>query len=126
MLKCPKCGIIDTIVVDSRDYGEYIRRRRKCRKCGHRQTTFERVEAKAQRHIGSNEGSVPQKQENISPEQIERYRAAFKCLELAKAELPDSNLVSIACEYGAGINLTREECENLLNMKVRDVINLEI
>ena len=46
MLKCPKCGIIDTIVVDSRDYGEYIRRRRKCRKCGHKQTTYERVKSK--------------------------------------------------------------------------------
>ena len=64
--------------------------------------------------------------QELSKEQIERYRAAFKCLELAKAELPNGDLITIACEYGAGINLTREECEKLLDMKVRDVINLEI
>lgn len=85
------------------------------------------------RHIGSNEGyklwctqarDFPRQE--LSKEQIERFRAAFKCLELAKAELPDRDLISIACEYGAGIKLTREECQKLLDMKVRDVINLEI
>ena len=46
MLKCPKCKISDTVVVDSRDHGDYIRRRRQCLNCGLRQTTFERVEPK--------------------------------------------------------------------------------
>ena len=69
---------------------------------------------------------IDEKEETFSREQIERFRAAFRCLELAKAELPNSDLISIACEYGAGINLTREECEKLLSMNVRDVINLEI
>jgi len=87
------------------------------------------------RHIGSNEGyklwctqarDFPR--ENLSKEQVERYRAAFRCLELAQAnkEEKDFDLIALACEYGAGMNLTREECEKLLNMKVRDVINLEI
>lgn len=67
-----------------------------------------------------------EKEEIFSREKIERFRAAFRCLELAKSELPTSDLVSIACEYGAGINLTREECEELLKMSVRDIINLEI
>jgi Zn ribbon nucleic-acid-binding protein len=119
MLKCPKCGVNDTVVVDSRDHGDYIRRRRKCRKCGHKQTTYEqRLKMKKK------------KVECPSKEQIERYRAAFKCLELAKAEMPETNegedLISIACEYGAGINLTKKECLKLLDMKVRDIIDLEI
>lgn len=46
MLKCPKCRISDTVVVDSRDHGDYIRRRRECLNCGFRQTTFERIEPK--------------------------------------------------------------------------------
>jgi hypothetical protein len=47
MLKCPNgCKIKDTTVIDSRDYGDYIRRRRQCRVCGLRQTTYERVEEK--------------------------------------------------------------------------------
>ena len=45
MLPCSKCGT-DTVVVDSRDHGDQIRRRRECRKCGHRQTTYERLELK--------------------------------------------------------------------------------
>ena len=79
--------------------------------------------------VGYNEGFKEGKvEDNISPEQVERYRAAFKCLELAQAnkEEKDFNLIDLACEYGAGINLTREECIKLLNMKVQDVINLEI
>ena len=46
-MRCPKCSHHDTRVLDSRDTHESreIRRRRKCEKCDHRFTTFERVEA---------------------------------------------------------------------------------
>lgn len=45
-MRCPYCESDDDRVVDSRasDGGEAIRRRRECRRCGHRYTTFERVE----------------------------------------------------------------------------------
>lgn len=45
-MKCPKCQHSDTKVVDSRDTNDNkeTRRRRECEKCGHRFTTFERVE----------------------------------------------------------------------------------
>jgi transcriptional repressor NrdR len=45
-MKCPKCGYMDTSVVDSRlsKDGVAIRRRRHCPKCGTRFTTYERVE----------------------------------------------------------------------------------
>jgi transcriptional repressor NrdR len=43
---CPMCRADDTKVVDSRlaDEGAAVRRRRRCPSCGHRFTTFERVD----------------------------------------------------------------------------------
>ncbi|MBA2282450.1 MAG: transcriptional repressor NrdR [Acidimicrobiia bacterium] len=45
-MRCPTCSIDDDKVVDSRPAteGDAIRRRRECLGCGHRFTTFERVE----------------------------------------------------------------------------------
>jgi len=45
-MRCPVCVEADTRVVDSRsaDDGAAIRRRRECGGCGHRFTTFERLE----------------------------------------------------------------------------------
>ena len=45
-MRCPACGNGDTKVVDSRtaQNADAIRRRRKCDTCGHRFTTYERVE----------------------------------------------------------------------------------
>jgi transcriptional repressor NrdR len=44
-VRCPRCSACDDRVVDSRevDRGESIRRRRECRRCGYRFTTFERL-----------------------------------------------------------------------------------
>jgi len=45
-MRCPVCVEADSRVVDSRsaDDGAAIRRRRECESCGHRFTTFERLE----------------------------------------------------------------------------------
>jgi transcriptional repressor NrdR len=45
-MRCPFCQNPDTDVVDTRKLndGEMIRRRRRCRACGRRFTTYERVE----------------------------------------------------------------------------------
>lgn len=45
-MHCPRCGVDDDRVVDSRpaDRGSAVRRRRECHACGDRFTTFERVE----------------------------------------------------------------------------------
>lgn len=45
-MRCPICGADDDRVVDSRPAqdGAAIRRRRECRSCGYRFTTFERIE----------------------------------------------------------------------------------
>ncbi len=44
-MRCPRCSACEDRVVDSRevDRGESIRRRRECRNCGYRFTTFERL-----------------------------------------------------------------------------------
>jgi transcriptional repressor NrdR len=46
VVRCPQCSGNDDKVVDTRatDDGAAIRRRRECLTCGHRYTTFERVE----------------------------------------------------------------------------------
>lgn len=45
-MRCPKCGCIESKVVDSRrpDAQDVIRRRRECVECGFRFTTYERRE----------------------------------------------------------------------------------
>ncbi len=46
-MKCPFCGFEDSNVIDSRptDEGQRIRRRRECKKCGKRFTTYEVIES---------------------------------------------------------------------------------
>ena len=44
---CPYCGHDDSHVIDSRDAGDGIRRRRECLQCGLRYTTYERVQTTA-------------------------------------------------------------------------------
>jgi|SRR3989304_6884677 len=48
-MKCPFCAVIDTEVLESRvvEDGAGIRRRRECKKCGKRFTTFEEVRGTA-------------------------------------------------------------------------------
>ena len=45
-MRCPKCAVDDTKVIDSRESAEgtAIRRRRSCTACQHRFTTYERLE----------------------------------------------------------------------------------
>ena len=42
-MKCPYCGELDSRVVDTRAAGDGIRRRRECKTCGKRFTTYEQV-----------------------------------------------------------------------------------
>ncbi|MDR0525318.1 MAG: transcriptional regulator NrdR [Spirochaetaceae bacterium] len=47
-MRCPHCGNFDDRVIESRTLanGEAIRRRRECNGCGHRFTSYERIEDK--------------------------------------------------------------------------------
>ena len=86
-MKCPYCGHVEDMVVDSRSLAEggIIRRRRECIKCHHRFTTYERIEEVALKVIkkdGRRENYDRQKIMNgimracekrpISMEQIEK------------------------------------------------------
>lgn len=44
-MQCPYCNGVDSKVTDSRSAEDSIRRRRQCAHCGHRFTTYERIEA---------------------------------------------------------------------------------
>lgn len=46
-MRCPHCGHSDSKVTDSREVESGIRRRRECRSCGVRFTTYERVQSTA-------------------------------------------------------------------------------
>ena len=43
-MRCPYCGNTDSKVIDSRDAGDGIRRRRECHECHRRFTTYEYVQ----------------------------------------------------------------------------------
>ena len=42
-MRCPFCGSGDSRVIDTRDVGDRIRRRRECQACDQRYTTYEQV-----------------------------------------------------------------------------------
>src|SRR5262245_35112134 len=44
-MDCPHCGYAQHKVIDTRDAGDAIRRRRQCEGCGQRFTTYENVAA---------------------------------------------------------------------------------
>jgi transcriptional repressor NrdR len=46
-MRCPYCGHLDSKVTDSREVESGIRRRRECRNCGVRFTTYERIQSTA-------------------------------------------------------------------------------
>lgn len=85
-MKCPKCGKIESKVIDSRAVKDdtAIRRRRECAECGYRFTTYEyieKIELLVQKHDGTVEEFDRQKVKNgimiacrkrhITPETIE-------------------------------------------------------
>jgi transcriptional repressor NrdR len=53
-MKCPYCGDSDSRVVDTRSAGSGIRRRRECKQCGRRFTTYEQIAATL--HIVKSDG----------------------------------------------------------------------
>ena len=57
-MKCPKCGVDDDKVLDSRSVreGAAIRRRRECSSCGCRFTTYEEID-RDELHVVKRDGS---------------------------------------------------------------------
>lgn len=92
-MHCPVCQADDTKVVDSRlaSEGSAVRRRRRCPTCGHRFTTFERVDEVPLTVVKSNGAVEPfdrskvvrgllaaTKGRNVADEQIEQIAEAVE------------------------------------------------
>lgn len=66
-MECPACGYAESKVVDSRPYmdNREIKRRRECLKCGHRFSTYERLEERPLLVIKQDGSSEPYDREKL-------------------------------------------------------------
>jgi len=66
-MRCPSCTYTESKVVDSRpsEDGVSIRRRRECLECGHRFTTYERLESTPLIVVKTNKSSEEYKREKL-------------------------------------------------------------
>jgi transcriptional repressor NrdR len=66
-MKCPKCGSLNDKVLETRQSkeGVVIKRRRECLNCGHRFTTYERIEEEHIEVIKKNNTVEPFNKEKI-------------------------------------------------------------
>ena len=66
-MKCPYCKADDTGVIDSRlsEDGDTVRRRRECKQCSKRFTTYERVELNLPMVVKSSGHRVPYDREKL-------------------------------------------------------------
>lgn len=68
-MKCSKCNSNDDHVIDSRvsEDGGVIRRRRECKSCSHRYTTYERIEKSTPLKVLKRRGKI---RENFDPSKL--------------------------------------------------------
>lgn len=94
-MHCPSCGVDDDRVVDSRpaDRGVAVRRRRECRACGVRFTTFERVETPGV--------AVRKRSGSLSP--FSRAKVLDGMVRAAKGRVPQEDLERAAMQVEATI-----------------------
>lgn len=86
-MKCPFCGCPDSKVIDSRnaEQGAAIRRRRSCKECGKRFTTFERYERMPLTVIKRSGDKEPYKREKV----LTGLRKAFEKRPITSQEIED-------------------------------------
>jgi len=112
-MKCPYCGASESRVIDTREVGDSIRRRRECQVCKQRFTTYERV-AKVTllvvKRDGRREPFDRQKifegirkacaKRPISTEQIEQMVSDIetKLYALGKSEIPSQDIGEMVIE----------------------------
>lgn len=87
-MQCPFCQVNDDKVIDSRevDAGASIRRRRECKKCGKRFTTYEHVEQNARLTVIKRDGNrVPFDREKLMGGLLKSaYKRPISADQLAK------------------------------------------
>lgn len=86
-MKCPFCGNPDSKVIDSRsaENGQVIRRRRECKGCGKRFTTFEKFEQFPVAVIKRNGDKEPYRREKI----LVGLRKAFEKRPVTSKQIED-------------------------------------
>jgi transcriptional repressor NrdR len=105
-MKCPACHHPDSRVVDSRDTGDAIRRRRSCLGCGHRFTTLERLEIRLPWVVKRDGRREPFNRDKVlngialacrkRPIDADRLAAAVQQVELAVVDLREAEVSSAA------------------------------
>lgn len=117
-MNCPHCGHARHKVIDTRDTGETIRRRRQCHDCGQRFTTYEHVAASllVVKSDGRREPFDRQKllsgiriaavKRPISSDTIDQIVNQIEeaVHKLGRAEIPSTMLGSLALDHLADID----------------------
>ena len=108
-MKCPFCGAADTTVADTRinEEGDIVRRRRRCKTCDKRFSTFERAEIRLPQVVKKNGSRVDFEREKLAaslwlslrkrPVTVEAVDAAItrieeKLLTLGEREIPSEKV----------------------------------
>lgn len=104
-MRCPACHH-DSRVLDSRDTGDAIRRRRSCLGCGHRFTTLERLEVRLPWVVKRDGRREPFNREKVlngiavacrkRPIDADRIAAAVAQVELAVLEMREAEVSAAA------------------------------
>lgn len=104
---CPICKFPDSKVLETRDSGDGIRRRRACLECGHRFTTHERIEVRLPLVVKKDGRREPFDRDKVvaglqiacrkrpvSAEQLEEVAGAVEAalLSTAVAEVPSTHV----------------------------------
>lgn len=117
-MNCPHCSNTSHKVIDTRDTGDSIRRRRQCQKCGQRFTTYENIAANllVVKSDGSREPYDRQKllssfrvatvKRQVSSEQIDDLVAKIDeaIHKLGRAEITSKMLGDLALDYLADLD----------------------
>lgn len=113
-MQCPHCGYVDSKVIDSRDNGETVQRRRRCERCNERFTTVERIvlnQLMVVKHDGRRESFSREKLESglrhacqKRPIAVGQLEAIVRDIEndiykLGKAEVESSVIGEMAMGY---------------------------
>lgn len=106
-VRCPDCSAPDDKVVDSRasDDGSAIRRRRQCLTCGHRFTTFERVDEAPLVVVKTTGARQPFDRDKV----IAGVRAAAKNRPVSDAQIDvlATEVEDALCSRGGEVESTR-------------------
>ena len=91
-MRCPSCISDATRVIDSRlsDGGDTVRRRRACKHCGHRFTTFERLEVEQPRVIKSDGSREPFDEDKLRAgfqRALEKRPVSIEQIEIALSQI---------------------------------------